>query len=635
MASLKAVMSLMTGGYSSGINKVIKDTDNATDKILKASGSTDKFNKSLDATGASAGKAGSGLGKFISIAALVAGAVKGMAIADEYMNTAARLDLVNDGLRTQAELQDMIFASADRARGSYSDMAAAVAKMGLLAKDAFVSNDELVAFTELVQKSFKVGGADTSEQQGAMRQLSQAMASGRLQGDELVSIMENAPMVYDAIAKYMGKSKGELKELSSDGVITSDIIKNAMFMAATDINGAFEEMPMTFGDIWNKIKNGGLKAFAPLIEKISSLINTEGFQGFIDNMIGGFNLIAGAASWLIDFFINNWPLIKSLLMATAIYLAVTLGPSFIAAGLAGLKSGLKAAAGWAAANVPMLLIIGTLALILYGLMQAGVTFEDVFGFIGGVVGVAVAGIWNLFLGLFDFILGIVNYLINPFINFANFIGNLFTNPISSIIYGFQSMADNILGIIESIASALDFVFGSNMADTVAGWRSGLKDMADKAVAKYAPDENYEKVMENLNLSASDFGLERMNYGDSWDAGKSIGKGVFGKLEKAIKKLTGQEEKDTDKDFDFSQFGTGQSPVNVTGEVKVKMSDEDLGYLRDIAERDYINKFSTATLAPNVVFNISDIKETADIEVIRGRLEAMMREEIAITAEGNG
>ena len=188
-------------GYSSTISKINQKTNEATNKILDASGATDKFNSKLQATGASAGSASSGLGKFLSLTALIAGAVKGMSIADEYTNTSARLSLINDGLQTQEELQDKIFAAADRSRGAYNEMAGAVAKMGLLAKDAFGSNDELIAFTELTQKSFKIGGADTSEQQGAMRQLSQAMASGRLQGDELVSIMENAPMMYEAILK--------------------------------------------------------------------------------------------------------------------------------------------------------------------------------------------------------------------------------------------------------------------------------------------------------------------------------------------------------------------------------------------------------------------------------------------------
>jgi len=179
MASLRAFMTLMTGGYASGINKVIKDTDKATNKILDASGVVDKFNKDLNSIDVSANTASNGIGKLVKTVVSLAALKKGIDVIDEYTNIATRLSLINDGLQTQEELQNKIFAAANRSRGAYSDMASAVAKMGLLAKDAFASNDELIAFTELVQKSFKVSGADTSEQQGAMRQLSQAMASGR------------------------------------------------------------------------------------------------------------------------------------------------------------------------------------------------------------------------------------------------------------------------------------------------------------------------------------------------------------------------------------------------------------------------------------------------------------------------
>src|SRR5690606_8843659 len=269
MASLRAVMSLVTGGYSSSINRVMRDTDRATDRTMRASSATDNFNRRLNATGSSATRASGGLEKLSKGLIGIATVKKTIDLADEYTNTAARLKLINDGLQTQEELQNKIFEAANRSRGSYSEMANAVAKMGLLAKDAFTSNDELIAFTELVQKSFKISVADPSEQAGAMRQLSQAMASGRLQGDELVSIMENAPMLYDAIAKYMGLSKGELKKLSSEGVITADVIKNAVFAAADDINEKFAEMPITFGDAWITIQNNLLETFQPLIQTIA------------------------------------------------------------------------------------------------------------------------------------------------------------------------------------------------------------------------------------------------------------------------------------------------------------------------------------------------------------------------------
>ena len=449
--------------------------------------------------------------------------------------------------------------------------------------------------------------------------------------------MENAPMVADAIAKYMGKSKGELKELSSDGAITADIIKNAMFMASDDINKKFETMPMTFTDIWNKIKNSSLQAFAPLIEATSNFINSDMFNDLLNNVIMCISLISTVIGGFINFFTSNWPIIQSLLIATAIYLAATLGPSFIAAGIAGLKSGLLTAYGWMVANAPMLLIIATIALVIYAFMQMGGTVEDICGFIGGVIGAAIAGAWNLFLALFEFLLGIVAWLVNPYITFANFLANVFSNPVSSIVYLFQGMADTVLGLLEKIASALDFVFGSNMADAVSGWRSGLKDMADAVVAEYAPNENYQKVMDTIDVSASDFGLERMSYTDSYKTGSKMGKKAYGTVSDKLGGLTSSLTSNG-SGYDTSGFGTAGKPLNVkgtgsNGALKVDMSDEDLGYLRDLAERDYINKFSTATLAPNVTIKFGDVHETADADAVAGRIRTILQEEITTTAEG--
>lgn len=626
MATLKAMFRLFDG-YSSTIDKINKKTDEATNKIMKASGATDKLNDELEATGAGASRASGGLGKFLKITTLVAGAIKSMDIADEYTNTAARLSLINDGLQTQAELQDKIFAAADRSKGAYSSMASAISKMGITAGENFKSNDELIAFTELIQKGFKVGGSSSAEQSSAMLQLTQAMGAGKLQGDEFRSIMENAPMIADAIAKYTGKSKGELKQMSADGVITADIIKNAMFMAADDINAKFATMPMTFADIWNKMKNGALKAFGPIIEAANNLINSAAFIDIVNGVIIGVNLLSIAIGALINFIVDNWPLIQSVMLAIGAFLLYQL-IGYLTAAIPVLIANV---ALWWSMNLPMLAIIATIALILYALQSMGVTFEDVFGFIGGVVGVAIAGIWNLFIGLFELVLGVLNFLVNPFVGFANFIGNVFTNPISSIIYLFQGMADGVLGIIETIASALDFVFGSKMADSVAGWRSGLKDMADAAVAKYAPNENYQKIMNEQNWSASDFGLERMSYADSWKKGEATGKNVYGNLEGAISKLTSS--------FTDKSAGTELDPVTVkgygnNGAVKVDMSDEDLKYLRDIAERNYINKFSTATLAPNVSIQFGDVHEEADVDKLHGRITKILREEIAMSAEGD-
>jgi hypothetical protein len=276
--------------------------------------------------------------------------------------------------------------------------------------------------------------------------------------------------------------------------------------------------------------------------------------------------------------------------------------------------------------------------MIYGLQQAGVTVEDVFGFIGGFIGATVAVVRNLLVGFLELILGIINFISNIFVVFINFFANAFENPISSAIYLFQGLADIVLGIIEKIASALDFVLGTKMAETVSGWRSGLKEMADAAVAKYAPNENYQKIIETNDLGVEDFGLQRMKYGESWAKGDSIGRKAYGGLGDKLSELTDAMTKDKDEDKGYNPDDFKEHPITVKGtgtgdKVNVDMSDEDLKYLRDIAERDYINKFSTATLAPNIQVTFGDVHETADANAVAGRIKTILQEEIAMSAEG--
>ena len=634
MATLKAMFKLFDG-YSTTVDKINKKTDDATNKILKASGATDKLNAKLEATGASANNASSGLKKLVSVAVLLAGAAKGINIVDEFTNTSARLGLINDGLQTQLELQDKIFAAADRSKGSYTAMASAVAKLGIVAKDAFGSNDETIAFTELLQKSMKVGGASGTEQSSAMLQLAQAMGSGSLKGDEFNSISENAPLILEAVAKYTGKSRGELKELASDGAITADIIKNAMFMASDDINAKFENLPYTFSDTWSRIKNGALKAFQPIMEATNNLINSATFIAIVDGIIVGVNLLSNAIGGLINFIVGNWPVIQAILLAIGAFLLYQL-IGYLTAAIPILMTNV---ALWMMMNAPIIAIIATMAGIIYMLQSMGVTFEDIFGFIGGVVGVAIAGIYNLFLGLLELILGVINFLVAPFVNFTNFLGNIFTSPISSIIYLFQGLGDSALGILETIASAMDFVFGSNMADSVAGWRTGLKEMADAAVADYAPNEDYKKIIE-AEYSVADFGLKAMDYKNSYDKGSSVGKDAYGGLSNAIGSLTSSLTGTGETDTSLGDFSSGITPIKIEGtgkdkKVDVDMADEDLQYLRDIAERDYINKFSSATLAPNITVKFTGpISKEVDTDKMYGRIGKILTEEIAMTAEGS-
>ena len=211
-------------------------------------------------------------------------AVAATQTADELTSIRSRINLINDGSQTTAEIMNKVFDAAQRSRGSYTDMADSVAKLNMLAKDAFSSNDEAIAFVEQLNKQFKISGASVQEASAAMYQLTQAMAAGKLQGDEFHSIMENAPLLAQSIANEMGLTVGQLKEMSSQGLITSDIIKEALFNSAEETNAKFAEIPMTFAEVGQSIQNEMIQAFQPVLEQISSIPQSGEFQALSEGV---------------------------------------------------------------------------------------------------------------------------------------------------------------------------------------------------------------------------------------------------------------------------------------------------------------------------------------------------------------
>lgn len=645
MATLRSIFKLYDG-YSRTADVIERKTEKATNKILKASGATDTFNSQLEATGVSANKASGGINKLIGRVITMTGLIKGAGIADEYINTAARLDLINDGLQTRLELENKIFAAASRSRGAYSDMASAVAKMGLLAKDAFTSNDELIAFTELVQKSFKVSGADTSEQQGAMRQLSQAMASGRLMGDELVSIMENAPMIYDAIAKYTGMTKGELKEASSDGAITADIIKNAMFMAADDINDKFSKMPRNFGDIWNKIKNGATRAFRPFLQEVSKEINTEEFDAFTDKVIDGFSGIASfsgkALGGLVSVFTyvsDNWdklvPIIEGVTGAWLAYKSALM-----------LVKSAQWAVNFATAANPIGFVIVGITVLTAAMIYLWETSEKFREFWADMWSSNMKSAVKAYNGIVP-IQNKISEWQGKYVEYATNFVNMFRGMSSVVIRIAANMAKGVIDTLgpafeklneiiskyNAIAGVLglqtiDFYFNKegfkNAIDLLSGKAiSDINSAADTVIKGFSKIQTtpWEKIDENsFNSTVDDWRRKIEDFTIS---------GWLGELfDKAINATEGGFE-----DYDPLKDVVTVQGIGTNGAVKVDMSDEDLKYLRDIAEREYINKFTTATLAPNIQVTFGDVHETADADKVAGRIKQILQEEIAMTAEG--
>lgn len=275
-----------SAGAVQAIDKVGQKADEVLGKKLAELG--EKMSKGLSIAGAAVG--------ITAVATATKEAVKaGAELSDKYALIKARINMINDGTQSTAEIMDKVYAAAERTRGSYLDMAGAVGRLGILAKDAFSSNDETIAFVEQMNKQFKIGGASIQEQTSAMYQLTQAMAAGKLQGDEFRSIMENAPLLAQAISQEMGLPMGQLKEMSSQGLITAEVIKNAMFNSADETNAKFAELPMTFAEVGNAIQNQAIQAFQPVLESLTQMTANSGFKEALDNIGVVFQGLAAVA----------------------------------------------------------------------------------------------------------------------------------------------------------------------------------------------------------------------------------------------------------------------------------------------------------------------------------------------------
>lgn len=653
MPTLDAMFKLLDG-YSSTIKRIVEGTDRASKSILGASKRTDDFNDALKRTEAATARASNGLSQFIKTAVGFAAVKKGMDLADTYTNTNARLGMITNSLAEQRSLQNDIFAAANRARGSYTEMASAASKMRMLAGDSFGSNQEAVAFTELLTKSLKVSGAGTAEQNAAFLQISQAMAAGRLQGDEFRSVMENAPMVANAIAQYMGKSKGELKELSSQGLITADIVKNAMFQAAGDIEDRFSSMPMTFADVWQRIKNDGAQAFGGVFDKANAILNSAGVQAALNNLIGLIYWAGEATEGFIDFCTAAWPMVSPFIWAAVAALGayasaqiISNGLSLISAARFGAQAvgvGIYALSLWATTGAtwaettamlglnsalyacPIVWIVG-LVLILVAAFYAGVAAVNRFtgatlsgtGIIGGVIGVFAAEVINYFIGIYN-IIAVV----------ANFFANVWNHPVSATKILFYDLAVTVIGYMSEMARSVEAIInripGVNVQISAGLDRFKAKIEGAAASAKSASDWN-EIVKKKDFVNGADFA----------NKGYGIGKGLADRVSNPfsgfIPNLNGADG------MDYSQFFTAGNPAVVKGTgkggaVKVEADSEDIEWMRKLAERDYVARIAQNTLAPNIRVEFSGpITKETDADSVMTHVVNEFKDIIATAPEG--
>lgn len=689
------------------------------------------------------------LGKIKGIASAYLG-MKGISglvkLSDTITQTDARLSMMNDGLQTTAELNDMIYASAQRSRGSYLATADAVAKLGLMAGDAFSNNKETIAFMEQVNKQFKIAGTSAQGIDAAMLQLTQAMGSGVLRGEEYNSILEQAPNIIQAIAKYMDVPKGQLKEMAADGKITADIVKAAMFACADETNAKFESMPKTWSDIWTSMKNRAIKALDPVLAKINQLANSERVQRTVNGLLKAFSVMAVVLAAVFDgvcavynFVADNWswigPIIMGIVAALLIYktavLAITAIETIaaVAKGIFAAATALQTGATFAATAAQHGLntaiwacpITWVIALIIVLIVLIAVFFEQVVGavyWLGALfknVGLWIANvsiaIWNSIknIGLWFANLGLAIWQVIKNIGmwFAN-LGSATWAIIKNTGLWFANLGMGIWNVLKACANNVSVAFNNawvfiqqgfwgmvnvimqglkslaNMANKVLGWMgvnidtSGLDFAAKKIDELNSKKESYTSIgdawSEGFNTFAYDsvsdawnshsygsvgdaFGTYDVDFGKGWsegmntfdtfqdgwgsnaynagaEVGRNIKSSVTGVFDNVLGKFgIGDTGAGTGSDFDYAGAlgdigkNTGDTAKN-TGK-----SNEELSYLRDIAEREAINRFTTAEIKVDMTGMTNRIDSNMDIDGVISHFTDSVEEALVTAAEG--
>lgn len=516
--------------------------------------------------------------------------------SDEYSGIVARLNLITSSAAEAAAMNDQIYYSALRARGSYAGMADAVSKIGLTAKEAFPDPRAIVPFVENIQKLFTVGGTGLEQQKDAMLQLTQALGSGKLQGDEFRSIAEAAPMIEQIVARFMGVTQGQLKELSSQGAITAEIMKNAILGATDEINTKFASMPMTWGQVWQNMQTVAFKAFVPVFDQLREIANSNSMKAFGESMGQAF-LLAGQA---VAGFINNVRWISGVVADnSAVITPVFVGLAIAMLGI-GINSGFAATMALMHAGASAIETGAILALIVaqdgLNVALAACPLSWIIWAVIAVVGIFYLGVaavnhfagtsisaTGIIVGAFFWLGGMIYNVIaftwNRFVAFAEFLGNLFINPLAATHNLFASIWN---GIVELVGRSVNEIIGlinklPGMEMGFVNWGKGLVARQEIAggfdLSGYKMDYSSGNFMRGYDIGARGLGglLPTMPAAPGAPDGSSFG-GPLGDIAQNTKKTGDHAEKIKDA---------------------MDITDEDIKYLRNIAEQEAINKYTTA------------------------------------------
>ena len=624
MAGLRATFEL-TDRFSQKITKIIQSADKAGKSIEGASTAADKVKTSLDKAGKSGSGAGKGfketadgaekakekvkgLGEEIkktkTVADRVAGAMAGvfaaktamdvgrrlMSASDSYASANARLKLANTdsvGNTIDPAFQDKVYASAQRSRASYESTAQGISSLGLNAASAFKNQDELIGFVESINKQFSIGGVSAEAAAGAMTQLTQAMGSGALRGDELNSVLEAAPSIARNIEKYMGWAEGSIKSYAEKGMLSAEIVKNAQLAAMDEIDAKFGSTPLTWSQVWTTAMNTIQRVSAPVLTGISWMANNMDVIGpIVLGIAAGFGVYAvatygaAAAQWVLN----------------------------------------KAGAAWNAIctmNPVGLVVIGIIGLV--AVLYAGVAaFNKLTGASVSATGIIGAAVYVLGAGIYNhFIFPVYN----GFAMLANFIGNVFHSPVAAVKILFLDMANTCIGYVLNMARAIENIINKIPGATV-DITSGLEGLKNglEAKSKTIKDESgWKEYVKQPKL---------MDYSEAAGKGYAKGSALAGKVSNLVSGGSGGLNLGTIGDPAVVK-GTGKN-----GSVKTSLEDEDISYLKDLAERDYVARIAQNTLAPNIAITFTgDINKEVDYEKIGPVVAQILQDELETEPEG--
>ena len=605
-------------------------------------------------------------------------------LSDELTQTTARLEMMSQGFEEAGmsgqELMQQVYISAQDARGSLSDMADVVARFGNNARDAFESPKEVIDFANLVQKQMSIAGASTQEAANAELQLSQALGSGVLRGDELNSIFEQAPNLIQNIADYLDVPIGQIREMASEGQLSADVVKAAIFSASDEINAKFSQMPMTWGQLWQSFQNSATMAFQPVLQRLNDMANSPEFQNFVNNVINAIAILADIVLNVFElmgavagFVADNWsvigPIIYGVAAALLMYLtylgivnAIEIVSTAIKMGMVLAEYAHAAATGTAVAattaetaaqmglNTALLacpitwIILAIIALIAVIIAVANYianttdVAQSAFGVICGVVAMAGAFIFNNVIGIINAIIQAVwTIFVEPFIGIIEWVLNVANGGFDS----FGGAVANLLGQIVSwflslgkiVTKIIDAIFGTN-------WTAGLEAL-QSSVLSWGKNENAI----TLDRNAPTFG-SRIEYGAAFQAGANWGDSVANKVSSAFNKKTGNDSQYQAGTYDYTGAGTGagsdsgktaantgQTAANTAAIANsLDISNEQLKYLRDIAERDTVNRFTTAKIKVDMT-NHNNVNSGMDLDGIVNGLALAVEDAMSKAAEG--